>query len=125
VSIIKFQHSIYYMSVMVPPLHSGVLDRSPPRTVKPSPGLPLAQRPDQGRPTRYWAVAPVASTYINGHTNRGSSVSPNSTLSPVPISGGARQRWEAPLLPPPELTATAGSGALESSSSSSKTQGMN
>jgi hypothetical protein len=45
----------------------------------------------------HWAVAPIASTFISGHTNQGSSVSPNSTLSLVSISGGARQRQEDPL----------------------------
>jgi hypothetical protein len=101
------------------------LDRSPPGPVKLSPGLSLAQRPDRGRPTCYWAVGPHRQRLYMWAREPMLVDQSNSTLSPVPISGGARQRREAQLLPPPELTATAGSGAMESSSSSSKTQGMN
>jgi hypothetical protein len=97
-----------------------------PGSVKPSPGLPLPlpQRPDRGHPTRYWAVGPRRQRLYKWAREPRFDSQSNPILSPIPISGGARQRRKAPLLPPPELMATAGSGAMESSSSSSKTQGM-
>jgi hypothetical protein len=96
-----------------------------PGPVKSSSGLPLPQRPDRRRPLRYWAVGPRRQRLYKWAREPRFVGQSNSTLSLVLISGDARQRREAPLLPPPELTAIAGSEAMESSSSSSKTQGMN
>jgi hypothetical protein len=95
--------------------------------VKLSPGLPLplTERPDRRCPTCYWVVGPCRQRLYKWTRESRFISESNPTLSPVPIFRGARQQREAPLLPPPELTATAGSGAMEASSSSSKTEGMN
>jgi hypothetical protein len=96
-----------------------------PGPVKSSSGLPLPQRPDRRRPLRYWAVGPRQQRLYKWAREPRFVGQSNSTLSLVLISGDVRQRREAPLLPPPELTTIAGSEAMESSSSSAKTQGMN
>jgi hypothetical protein len=59
--------------------------------------LPLTERPDQGRPTRYWAVGLRRQCLYKWARKPRFIESPNPTLSSVPISGGARQRREDPL----------------------------
>jgi hypothetical protein len=68
-----------------------MLDRSPPGPVKLSPGLPLPQRPDRGRPTHYWAVGPRRQHLYKWACESRFVGQSNSTLSLVPISGGARK----------------------------------
>jgi hypothetical protein len=46
---------------------------------------------------RYWAVGLRRQRLYKWAHEVRFVVSPNPTLSPVPISGGARQRWEDPL----------------------------
>jgi hypothetical protein len=76
-----------------------MLDRSQPGPVKPSPGLPLplTECPYRGRPMCYWAVGPCRQRLYKWARESRFVGSPNPTLSPVPISGGARQRREDPL----------------------------
>jgi hypothetical protein len=70
-----------------------------PGPVKPSPGLslPLTERPDRGRPMHYWAMGPRRQRLYKWARELRFIESPNLTLSPVPISRGARQRREDPL----------------------------
>jgi hypothetical protein len=103
---------------------SIMLDRSPPRTGQTESGSP-SPTPWSGASHAWLGSGPRRQRLYKWAREPRFERESNPKLSLVPISGGARQRREVPLLPPPELSATAGSGAMELSSSWSKNQGMN